>query len=83
LLWALLVLPADTQDRVGGIALVEALRQAVKRIKVLWGDLHFDTALGHARFRRGWLGVVVKKLAGQVGFVVQKNAGSWSGRSAG
>jgi putative transposase len=71
LLWALLVVPASTQDRVGGIALVEKLRAAVRRIKVLWGDMHFDTALKHAWFRWGWVGVVVKKLVGQVGFVVQ------------
>lgn len=71
LLWALLVVPASTQDRVGGIALVERLRSAVKRIQVVWGDAHFDTALSHAWCRWGWLGVVVRKLVGQVGFVVQ------------
>ena len=71
LVWALLVLPASVQDRVGGIALVEQLRLAVKRIQMLWGDTHFDTALSHAWVRWGWLGVVVKKLVGQVGFVVQ------------
>lgn len=67
----MLVVPASTQDRVGGITLVEKLHAAVKRIKILWGDLHFDTALNHAWFRWGWVGVVVKKLVGQVGFVVQ------------
>jgi transposase len=71
LVWALLVVPASVQDRVGGIALVEQLRSAVKRIQMLWGDTHFDTALSHAWVRWGWLGVVVKKLVGQVGFVVQ------------
>ena len=71
LLWALMVVPASVQDRVGGIALVELLRGAVKRLKKIWGDAHFDTALGHAWVRWGWLGVVVKKLVGQVGFVVQ------------
>lgn len=71
LLWALLVVPASVQDRVGGIALVEKLRAAVKRIQVLWGDAHFDTALKHAWYRWGWVGVVVKKLVGQIGFVVQ------------
>jgi len=72
LVWALLVVPARVQDRVGGIALVEKLRSAVKRIKIVWGDMHFDTALRHAWVSWGWLGVVVKKLVGQVGFVVQK-----------
>jgi transposase len=71
LLWTLMVLPASVQDRVGGIALVERLRGAVKRLKKVWGDSHFDTALGHAWVRWGWLGVVVQKLVGQVGFVVQ------------
>jgi putative transposase len=71
LLWALMVVPASTQDRHGGIALVEMLRGAAKRIKKLWGDAHFDRALKHAWCRWGWLGVVVKKLVGQVGFVAQ------------
>jgi transposase len=71
LLWALRVVPASTQDRAGGIPLVEQLRAAVKRIKVLWGDAHFDTALRHAWVKWGWVGVVVKKLAGQRGFVAQ------------
>jgi transposase len=71
LLWALMVVPASVQDRIGGIALVERLRSAVKRLKKIWGDAHFDTALSYAWCRWGWLGVVVQKLVGQVGFVVQ------------
>jgi putative transposase len=71
LLWALMILPASVQDRTGGIVLVERLRAAVKRLKKVWGDVHFDTALSHAWVRWSWLGVVVQKLVGQVGFVVQ------------
>jgi putative transposase len=71
LLWALLVVPASTQDRVGGIRLVEKLRATVKRLKILWGETHFDTALYHAWVQWAWVGVVVKKLVGQVGLVVQ------------
>ena len=71
LLWALMIVPASTQDRAGGVTLVEKLRAAVKRIKKLWGDAHFDTALTEAWCRWGWVGVVVKKLVGQKGFVVQ------------
>jgi putative transposase len=66
-----MVVPASTQDRVGGIPLIEQLRAAVKRIRVVWGDIHFDTALTHAWVQWGWVGVVVKKLVGQRGFVVQ------------
>jgi transposase len=71
LLWALLVVPASIQDRAGGIVLVERLRAAVKRIRMLWGDAHFDTAIDHAWVRWAWVGVVIRKLVGQVGFVVQ------------
>jgi transposase len=71
LIWALMVVPASTQDRHGGPPLMDRLRAAVKRLKVVWGDTHFDTALRHAWVRWGWVGVVVAKLAGQTGFVVQ------------
>lgn len=72
LIWALIVVPASTQDRAGGIPLIEKLRVAVKRIKIVWGDSHFDTALRRAWERWGWVGVVVTKVVGQVGFVPQK-----------
>jgi len=87
LIWALIVTPADIQDRVGGIPLVERLRGAVKRLKVVWGDSHFDTALTHGWIRWGWVGIVVRKLLGQVGFVVQpkrwivERTFGWLGRS--
>jgi len=71
LLWALAVVPASVQDRAGGVALVEKLWAAAKRIKVLWGDTHFDRALAEAWCRWGWAGVVVRKLVGQVGFVAR------------
>lgn len=64
-------MPASTQDRDGGVPLVEKRRAAVKRIEVVWGDVAFEAALTLARVRWGWLGVVVKKLVGQKGFVVQ------------
>lgn len=53
LLWALLVVPADTEDRVGGIALMEKLRAAVQRLKKVWGDSQLDTALREAGCRWG------------------------------
>jgi putative transposase len=71
LVWALLVLPADVQDRAGGVVLVDKLRGVVKRIQMLWGDAHFDRALEHAWILWGWMGEVVRKLARQKGFVVQ------------
>ena len=87
LIWALMVVPADTQDRVGGPPLMDRLRAAVKRLKVVWGDSHFDTALTHGWCRWGWVGIVVRKLVGQTGFVVQpkrwivERTFGWLGRS--
>ena len=87
LLWAVMAVPADTQDRAGGPPLMDRLRAAVKRLKVVWGGTHFDTALTHAWIRWGWVGAVVRKLAGQVGFVVQperwavERTFGWLGRS--
>lgn len=72
LIWALMVVPASTQDRAGGTPLIEKLRAVVKRIKIVWGDSHFDAALRHAWARWGWAGVVVTKVVGQVGFLPQK-----------
>lgn len=46
--WALVGVPASTQDRHGGLPLVERLRAAVRYIQVAWGDTHFDAALRHA-----------------------------------
>ena len=87
LLWALMVVPADTQDRAGGPVLMDRLRAAVKRLKVVWGDSHFDTALARGWVMWGWGRVVVRKLVGQVGFVVQpkrwivERTFAWLGRS--
>ena len=72
LIWALMVVPASTQDRSGGVPLILKLRAAVKRIKIVWGDSHFEPALTQAWVWWGWIGVVVKKAVGQVGFKPQK-----------
>ena len=45
LIWELTVTPASTQDRAGGVPLIEKLRAAVRYIQVVWADSHFDTAL--------------------------------------
>ena len=82
-----MVVAADTQDRAGGPLRMDRRRVAVERLKVVWGDSHFDTALAHGWVQRGWVGIVVRKLAGQVGFVVQpkrwvvERTFGWLGRS--
>lgn len=70
MIWALVVLPAAVQDRVGGITLVDRLRDAVKYIQKLWSDSHFDWALNHAWVRWGWAGTVVRRVKMAAGFEV-------------
>lgn len=65
-----MILPADVQDRVGGVALVQRLHGAVKYLQQLWVDSHFDTAIEYAWVHWGWLGEVVRHVRKQVGFVV-------------
>jgi putative transposase len=66
---------------------MDRLRAAVARLKVVWGDTHFDTALAHGGTPWGWVGIVVRKLVGQTGFVVQpkrwivERTFGWLGRS--
>jgi transposase len=71
LLWGLLVLPASVHDREGGIRLLGLVREAVKYLQLLWADAAFQGALEWAWVRWGWIGEVVKRVAGQLGFVVQ------------
>jgi transposase len=71
LVWALLVLPASASDKAGGERLLGLVREAVKYVQRLWADSAFQGALEWAWVRWGWLGEVVKKVAGQVGFAVQ------------
>lgn len=65
-----MVVPADVQDRVGGVALVQRLHEAVKYLQMLWVDSHFDWALEYAWILWGWPGVVVRRMQKQKGFVV-------------
>jgi putative transposase len=71
LVWGLLVLPASASDREGGMRLLESVREAVKYLQVLWADSAFQGALEWAWVRWGWVGQVIRRMAGQAGFVVQ------------
>jgi putative transposase len=65
-----MILPAHVQDRDGGVALVKRLHDAVRHIRMLWVDSHFDWAIDYAWRRWGWLGEVVRRIRKQKGFVV-------------
>jgi putative transposase len=65
LMHALLVVPANVQDRVGGPTLMDRLHESTKRVKRVYGDSHFDTAITHAWVKWGWPGEVVTRAAVQ------------------
>ena len=47
------------------------VREAVKYLQVTWADSAFQGALQWAWVCWGWVGIVVRKVVGQVGFAVQ------------
>ena len=73
LILAVVVTAAGVQDRDGGLMLLRALAGWFPRRKVIFADAAYDTrrlavwaaALG------GWVLSIVRRLAGQKGFVVQ------------
>lgn len=86
-MWAMYVCPADTQDRPGGVPLVEMLKAAAAKVRMLWGDRHFDAALAHAKAKWRCKTMVVTKAPDQKGSVVLpkrwivERTFAWLGRS--
>lgn len=71
LVWGLLILPASTHDREGGLRLLQSVHEIVKYVQRLWADSAFQGALTWAWVRWGWWGQVIKAAVGQRGFSVQ------------
>jgi len=61
----------------------EGVKGRFPRLKLIWADVAYEAAVGWAKQFGNWVLELVRKPAGQKGFVVQKSAGSWSGRSPG
>jgi len=71
LLWAVAVTAASVQDAEGGQQVLTKARAAAKRPKAIWADSTFAGVVTWAWVQWLWVIVIVRKLAGQVGFVVQ------------
>jgi len=81
LLGALVVTPADVQDRDGGRIVLEQFRRHVTFPKIIWADQAYAALVGWALAGWLWLVELVRRPKGR--FEIQLKRCSWSGYSAG
>ena len=70
LVWALVVTPADVQDRDGAKFALEAFRETVKFPKVIWADTAYRSIVDWAWAKWLWAVEIVTRPRGR--FVLQK-----------
>ena len=70
LVWALVVTPADVQDRDGAKLALEAFRDSVKFPKVIWADTAYRSVVDWAWIRWLWCVEIVTRPRGK--FMLQK-----------
>ena len=68
LLWGLVVLPADVQDRDGARALLGRL-PALPRLAVLWADGAYAAVVGWVRQQFGWVVTTIVRPLGARGYI--------------
>lgn len=69
LIWGLVVLPADIQDRDGAKVLLQRVQRRLPRLQVLWADGAYAGLLGWVQQTCGWLLSTVLRPAGAQGYV--------------
>jgi putative transposase len=72
LLLAVAVHSASVQDRDGVRRVLARIRGRFPRLKLIWADGAYEAAVGWAKQFGDWALELVRKPAGQVGFVLQK-----------
>lgn len=72
LLLAVVVHSASLQDRDGVKRVGERVKGRFPRLKLIWADAAYEAAVGWAKQFGNWVLELVRKPAGQKGFVVQK-----------
>ncbi len=70
LVWALVVTPADVQDRDGAKLALESFREVVKFPKVIWADTAYKSVVDWALVKWLWVVEIVTRPRGK--FVLQK-----------
>jgi len=69
LIWGLVVLPADVQDRDGAKTLLERSRGQLPRLRVVWADGAYVAVADWVRQTFGWLLTAVLRPTGIKGYV--------------
>src|SRR5262249_53169929 len=70
LIWAVLVLPTDVQDRDAAKPLLEAVKGKLPRLKVIWADGAYAAAVGWVKSACGWLMTTILRPVGARGWVL-------------
>lgn len=70
LLMAIVVHSASIQDRDGLKLLLARVRGRFPRLRLIWADAAYEAAVGWVKQFGGWVLELVRKVAGQQGFVV-------------
>jgi putative transposase len=69
LIWGLVVLPADVQDRDGAKVLLQRVLRELPRLQVLWADGAYAAIRGWVQETFGWLLSTVLRPVGAKGYV--------------
>jgi len=69
LIWGLVVLPADVQDRDGAKTLLERVRERLPRLRVIWADGAYASLIGWVKATFGWLLTTILRPIGAKGYV--------------
>lgn len=70
LIWGLVVLPADVQDRDAAQTVLQKVRGCLPRLRVIWADGAYTSVASWVQRACGWLLTTVLKPVGVAGFVV-------------
>jgi putative transposase len=69
LIWGLVVLPADVQDRDGAKALLERVRERLPRLQVIWADGAYAAVVDWVQQTCGWILTTILRPLGAKGYV--------------
>jgi putative transposase len=86
LLWGLVVLPADVQDRDGAKVLLQQAQARLPRLRVIWADGAYAAVADWVQQTLGWVLTTILRPAGAKGYVplpkrwIVERTFAWLGR---
>jgi len=69
LIWGLVVLPADVQDRDGAKTLLQSVQGRLPRLQVIWADGAYASVIQWVRQTLGWVLTTILRPTGVQGYV--------------